>query len=77
MIDIEEIENMKQWTDKYKVRMFWDLVREVKRLSERLKEANDDEWHRREWVENYLMSKGMSCADVAQGLENFENYRSE
>ena len=34
MIDIEEIENMKQWTDKYKVRMFWDLVREVKRLRE-------------------------------------------
>jgi hypothetical protein len=53
------------------------LLAEVKRLSERLKEANDDEWHRREWVENYLMSKGMSCADVAQGLENFENYRSE
>tara|TARA_R100001198_G_C5087585_1_gene125993 strand:+ start:154 stop:510 length:357 start_codon:yes stop_codon:yes gene_type:complete len=53
------------------------LLEEVKRLREALKEANELEWQRREWVENYLRSKGMSCADVAQGLENFENYRSE
>ena len=34
MIDINEIESMKQWTNVYKVRMFWDLVAEVKRLRE-------------------------------------------
>lgn len=34
MIDINEIESMKQWTNDYKVRMFWDLVAEVKRLRE-------------------------------------------
>ena len=32
MIDTDEIDNMKQWTNDYKVRMFWDLVAEVKRL---------------------------------------------
>ena len=34
MIDTDKIENMKQWTNDYKVRMFWDLVTEVKRLRE-------------------------------------------
>ena len=34
MIDTDKIENMKQWTNDYKVRMFWDLVAEVKRLRE-------------------------------------------
>jgi len=47
---------------------------EVKRLHE---EYNVALWHRREWLEKYLESKGMSCADVAQRLENFENYRGE
>ena len=32
MIDINEIRSMKQWTNDYKVRMFWDLVAEVERL---------------------------------------------
>ena len=32
MIDINEIENKGHWTNDYKVRMFWDLVAEVKRL---------------------------------------------
>ena len=34
MIDTDKIDNMKQWTNDYKVRMFWDLVAEVKRLRE-------------------------------------------
>ena len=34
MIDINEIRSMKQWTNDYKVRMFWDLVAEVERLRE-------------------------------------------
>lgn len=32
MIDIDEIESMEQWTNHYKVRMFWDLIAEIKRL---------------------------------------------
>lgn len=43
MIDINEIESMKQWTNDYKVRMFWDLVAEVKRLREQPK-VTIDEW---------------------------------
>ena len=39
MIDTDEIDNMKQWTNDYKVRMFWDLVAEVKRLKSKLFEA--------------------------------------
>ena len=35
MIDTDKIDNMKQWTNDYKVRMFWDLVAEVKRLREK------------------------------------------
>ena len=42
MIDINEIESMKQWTNDYKVRMFWDLVAEVKRLREAMKTMLDD-----------------------------------
>ena len=38
MIDTDKIENMKQWTNDYKVRMFWDLVTEVKRLREKNEE---------------------------------------
>ena len=34
MIDTDEIYNMKQWTNDYKVRVFWDLVAEIKRLQE-------------------------------------------
>jgi len=34
MIDTDKIDNMKQWTNNYKVRMFWDLVAEIKRLRE-------------------------------------------
>jgi hypothetical protein len=41
MIDTDKIDNMKQWTNDYKVRMFWDLVREVKRLASRLRDAED------------------------------------
>jgi hypothetical protein len=29
---------MKQWTNVYKVRMFWDLVAEVKRLREEVEQ---------------------------------------
>ena len=36
MIDTDKIDNMKQWTNDYKVRIFWDLVTEVKRLRELL-----------------------------------------
>ena len=42
MIDTDKIDNMKQWTNDYKVKMFWDLVAEVKRLRE-LKIAEEDE----------------------------------
>ena len=34
MIDTDKIDNMRQWTNDYKVRMFWDLVAEIKRLRE-------------------------------------------
>lgn len=34
MIDTDKIDNMGQWTNAYKVRMFWDLVAEIKRLQE-------------------------------------------
>jgi|TARA_R100000482_G_C5068849_1_gene120570 hypothetical protein len=47
MIDTDKIDNMKQWTNDYKVRMFWDLVAEVKRLREEvynLTRANDTAW---------------------------------
>ena len=30
-IDLAEIENMRQWTNKYKVGVFWDLIAELKR----------------------------------------------
>ena len=41
MIDTDKIDNMKQWTNDYKVKMFCDLVADVKRLSE-LKIAEED-----------------------------------
>ena len=41
MIDTDKIDNMKQWTNDYKVRIFWDLVAEVKRLRELLDEIDD------------------------------------
>jgi|TARA_R110000744_G_scaffold9550_4_gene30444 hypothetical protein len=39
MIDTNEIENKGDWTNDYKVKMFWDLVTEVKNLREIF-----DEW---------------------------------
>ena len=41
MIDTDEIDNMKQWTNDYKVRMFWDLVAEVKDLQKKLDNLRD------------------------------------
>ena len=41
MIDTDKIDNMGQWTNAYKVRMFWDLVAEIKRLRERLEVIED------------------------------------
>jgi hypothetical protein len=30
-IDLAKIENMRRWTDRFKVGMFWDLLAELKR----------------------------------------------
>ena len=58
MIDTDKIDNMKQWTDGYKVRMFWDLVAEIKRLREVIKKIkecatinaqHDDILEKQEW----------------------------
>ena len=35
-IDLAEIENMRLWTDRYKVGMFWDLIAELKRCYEEI-----------------------------------------
>ena len=80
MIDTDKYEEQLE-DDNTDTWVVWQIAKEslaeVKRLREALKEANELEWQRREWVDNYLSSKGMSYADVAQGLENYENYRSE
>ena len=34
-IDLAEIENMRLWTDRYKVGMFWDLIAKLKEAYER------------------------------------------
>ena len=39
MIDINEIENKGDWTNDYKVKLFWELVTEVKRLREGIEKA--------------------------------------
>ena len=58
MIDTDKIENMKQWTNDYKVRMFWDLVTEVKRL--------------REGIKTYLENATSACNEVLKLKELIE-----
>tara|TARA_R110002110_G_scaffold39787_2_gene127996 strand:- start:188 stop:358 length:171 start_codon:yes stop_codon:yes gene_type:complete len=36
---IREIENKTEWTNDYKVKLFWDLVAEVKRLRKGIEQA--------------------------------------
>jgi len=65
MIDINEIESMKQWTNDYKVRMFWDLVAEVKRLKAKLFEAEL-------WVNNDSYTFENSIKELNDYLESEE-----
>tara|TARA_R110000824_G_scaffold395650_1_gene596493 strand:+ start:602 stop:991 length:390 start_codon:yes stop_codon:yes gene_type:complete len=54
-----------------------DLLAEVKRLRGLLIQSYDELSLATRWVERYFESKGRSCADVAQAVENLEKFIEE
>jgi len=54
-----------------------ELLAEVKRLRKLVDEHNEESWYQREWVEKLFENMGRSSADVAQAVENFQNYRGD
>ena len=54
-----------------------ELLAEVKRLRKLVDEHNEVSWYQREWVEKLFENMGRSSADVAQAVENFQNYRGD
>ena len=53
------------------------LLAEVKRLRGLLTQSYDELSLATRWVERYFESKGRSCADVAQAVENLEKFIEE
>ena len=54
-----------------------DRNKQVKRLRKLVDEHNEESWYQREWVEKLFENMGRSSADVAQAVENFQNYRGD